>query len=367
MSDRSPLQRMRFALAMLCAAGAFASVSPAQPPARGAAPGPTTRPGAGALRPVAPPDRPVTTPGRTNTAPARPTTRPVPDEPGDNEPSWETVLGRQAALDRAGFSPGLIDGKTGRKTALAVRTFQEARGLPPTGVFDARTRAALRCDDTPATMTYTVTAADTQDVGPVPKDWNAKAKLDRLRYEALGDLLAERGHCTRATLVRLNPGRDLDRLTPGATVTLPNVKDAVALPPAARLEVHLSERLIRVLDAGDRPIALLHCSIAEFVEKRPRGEARVVTVVFDPGYTFKPEMWPEVKNVKQALSIPPGPRNPVGLCWIGLSLPGYGIHGTPHPELIGKTGSHGCIRLANWDAVRLGRCVRVGTPVRFVE
>ena len=366
MSDRSPLQRIRFALALLCAAGACATVAPAQPPARGAAPGPTTRPGS-ALRPVAPPDRPTTAPDRTTVAPARPTTPPVPDEPGDDQLSWETVLGRQAALDRVGFSPGLIDGKAGRKTALAVRTFQEARGLPPTGVFDARTRAALRCDDTPATTTYTVTAADAQDVGPVPGDWNARAKLDRLRYESLSALLAERGHCTRATVARLNPGRDLDRLMPGATVTLPNVKDAAPLPPAARLEVDLGERLIRVVDANGRSVALLHCSIAEFVEKRPQGEARVVTVVFDPGYTFKPEMWPEVKNVKQALNIPPGPRNPVGLCWIGLSLPGYGIHGTPHPELIGKTGSHGCIRLTNWDAVRLGRSVRVGTPVRFVE
>ncbi len=365
---RAPAALARLATVWAIASAVAAQSSPRPAAAAGSQPGP-----GGALRFVPPPDRTATS-SPDATPVGRPTTRPgtraaplPPHDPLGEEADWETVVGRQAALDRAGFSPGLIDGRAGRKTALAVRAFQEARGLPPTGVFDARTRAALRCDDTPATMPYTITAADVRDVGSVPQDWNAKAKLDRLRYESLSALLAERGHCTRATVARLNPGRDLDRLMPGATVTLPNVKDPAPLPTAARLEVDLDEKLVRVLDATGRPVALLHCSIAEFVGKRPRGEARVVTVVFDPAYTFRPEMWPEVKNVRRPLTIPPGPRNPVGLCWIGLSMPGYGIHGTPQPELIGKTGSHGCIRLTNWDAVRLGKSVRVGTPVRFVE
>jgi lipoprotein-anchoring transpeptidase ErfK/SrfK len=275
------------------------------------------------------------------------------------------TLARQAALDRAGFSPGVLDGKAGRKTALALRAFQAAHGLAQTGEFDPATLAALRVDDAPSTVTYTVTAADLRAVGPVPRDWNAKARLNRLGYESLAALLAERGHCTRALVARLNPRRNLQRLGPGDHVILPNVAPP-ALPRATSLEVDLDAKTVRAEGTTGRTIALFHCSIAKFAAKRPHGAARVTAVAFDPVYTFNPQMWPEVRNVRKTLRIPPGPGNPVGVCWIDLNLPGYGIHGTPNPELIGKTGSHGCIRLANWDARRLGRMVRVGTPVRFV-
>src|SRR5262249_49506493 len=111
---------------------------------------------------------------------------------------------------------------------------------------------------------------------------------------------------------------------------------------------------------------LFHCSIAANPDKRPAGSASIVSVTIDPVYCFDPAMLPEVKNVDQKLLIAPGPRNPVGRCWIALSLPGYGIHGTPNPEMIGKTGSDGCFRLANWDALRLGTMVKAGTPITFV-
>jgi lipoprotein-anchoring transpeptidase ErfK/SrfK len=278
---------------------------------------------------------------------------------------WRTAVAHQAALDRAGFSPGVIDGQIGRKTTLALRTFQTAHGLSATGEFDKCTRAALEAGGAPATITYTVTAADLRAVGPVPRDWNAKARLDRLRYESLAALLAERGHCTRALVARLNPRRDLNRLRPGDRIVLPNVKPR-ALPRAASVDVDLDAKIVRAKDKAGRTVALFHCSIAKSADQRPRGNARVTAVAFDPVYTFDPRMWPEVRGVTKKLRIPPGPRNPVGVCWIDLSLPGYGIHGTPSPELIGKTGSHGCIRLANWDARRLGQMVRAGTPVRFV-
>ncbi len=275
------------------------------------------------------------------------------------------TLARQAALDRAGFSPGVLDGRAGHKTVLALRAFQTAHGLPPTGQFDHATLAALRVADVPPTVTHTITAADLRAVGPVPRDWNAKAKLNRLRYESLPALLAERGHCTRALLARLNPGRNLARLRPGDHVVLPNVWPH-ALPRAASLTVDLDAKTVSARSKAGRTLALFHCSIAKFAEKRPQGTAQVTAVAFDPVYAFNPKMWPEVHSVKHTLRIPPGPRNPVGVCWIDLSLPGYGIHGTPTPELIGKTGSHGCIRLANWDARRLGHMVHAGTPVHFV-
>ncbi|MFO0838528.1 MAG: L,D-transpeptidase [Phycisphaerae bacterium] len=280
----------------------------------------------------------------------------------------DATIALQAALDRSGFSAGIIDAKPGRKTRIGLTAFQTARGIPASGELDARTRAALRLDDMPTLMTYTLTAADLKDVGgPVPDDWNRRAALDRLRYESLAALLGERGHCTRDLVVALNPSKRIESLVAGDSLRIPNVCIEPDSIEAAALEVDLGEKLVRAVDAQNRTLLLFHCSIAAFAEKRPRGAAEVAVVAPDPEYTFRPEMWPEVHNVSAPLQIPAGPRNPVGLCWIGLTLPGYGIHGTPNPELIGKTGSHGCIRLANWDAVRLGRAARVGMPVRFID
>jgi lipoprotein-anchoring transpeptidase ErfK/SrfK len=131
--------------------------------------------------------------------------------------------------------------------------------------------------------------------------------------------------------------------------------------------VILARKLIYALDGNGAVIAMFHCSIAAKVEKRPDGETTIITVIRNPDYTFDPAAWLEVKNVTKRLLISPGPRNPVGLAWIGLNLPGYGIHGTPHPEMIGKTGSHGCFRMTNWDAVRLTRMVSAGMKVEFVH
>lgn len=287
-------------------------------------------------------------------------------KPPGTAPASSIVLAGQAALDRAGYSPGVIDGASGPKTTFALREFQAAHRLPVTGRFDAATSAALCIADVPPVTPYRVTAADAQAVGPVPRDWHEKARLARLPYESLTALLAERGHCTKATVTRLNPGRNLEHLRPGDHVNMPTVLPAAKPARPAALEVDLGAKVVRAQDAAGRTLALFPCSIAKSAAKLPHGPARVTSVAFDPVYTFNPAMWPEVHSVKRTLKIPPGPRSPVGLCWIDLSLPGYGIHGTPNPELIGKTGSHGCIRLTNWDAVRLGRMVRIGTPVRFV-
>lgn len=275
-------------------------------------------------------------------------------------------VARQAALDRAGFSPGLIDGAIGPKTRLALRTFQQARGLPVTDEFDEATDTALGVHAQPPTIDYVVTARDLASVGPVPTDWNAKARLSRLDYESLEALLAERGHCTRAELARLNPGRSFSSLIAGDRVLLPNVGGESAPSAAAAVEVDLNARTVRAVDGQGRTLALFHCSIANHASKRPKGDAVVRKIAWDPEYTFDPKMWPEVRSVKTKLTIPAGPRNPVGVCWIGLSLPGYGIHGTPAPELIGKTGSHGCIRLTNWDVLRLAKMIKVDTRVKFV-
>jgi len=291
--------------------------------------------------------RPYTSPARAVTAP--------------------DILAWQAALDRAGFSPGLIDGEMGQRTRMAIQAFQEYAGLPVTGVPDEATAQALGVTEQPALRYTVITANDAVEVGPNPTHWEAKARLKRLKYPSLAALVAERGHCSLATLTRLNPGVDLRKLRAGQRVLIPNVTMPRVLPRANLLEIDYGQKTISAFDASGRRIALFPCSIARHKDKRLTGTSQVTRIVMNPQYTFNPAMWPEVKDVNRVLTIPPGPRNPVGVCWIGLATRGYGIHGTPEPENIGKTGSHGCFRLTNWNVTRLALMVRVGTPVRFVD
>lgn len=278
----------------------------------------------------------------------------------------KTSLAWQIALERVGFSPGIIDGSIGRKTQTATREFQRVRGLPITGNLDTATRAALGVDTEEPIAPYTIRAQDIAQVGPAPTDWIERSKLPRLNYESLDAAIAERFHCSRALLGKLNPGKNLAQLRPGDTIVVPNVSETQDAPAGDHIEINLVEKIVRVLDRERRLVALFHCSIAKSKDKLPSGESKVVVVSPNPDYTFDPKMWPEVKGINRKLTIPPGPRNPVGLCWIGLGLPGVGIHGSPAPEMIGKTGSHGCFRLTNWDALRLASMIRVGTRVRFV-
>lgn len=271
----------------------------------------------------------------------------------------------QAALEREGFSPGIIDGKIGRKTTMATQHFQRHRGLPQTGQLDAATAEALAVRPDAALGVYRVQPEDQAKVVPVPTDWNAKARMQYLGYESLLAAVAERFHCSKALLATLNPGVNLETMQVGQELVVPVVHPPQR-PALARLEISMDEKVIRGFDADGRVVALFHCSIAADVSQRPRGEARITGIAENPTYSFDPKMWPEVHNVNRRLLIAPGPRNPVGLCWIALSRQGYGIHGTPQPEMIGKTGSHGCFRLTNWDALRLGTMVRAGVPVRFV-
>lgn len=291
-------------------------------------------------------------------------------------PKFEATLlnlSRQLALERAGFSPGLIDGKVGPRTHLAVREYQIARNLKPTGEFDAATLDALGAASIAPTQEYTISAEDGKDVGgPLPTDWNEKARLDRLRYEGFAQLVAERGMTSLATLEWLNPGVNLAKLKVGDRVKIPGtaVVDAVKLEAPASIEVELTKRLVRGRNKEGVTVLLFNCSVARDAGKFPSGTGRVVLAKMNPEYSFDPAGWPEVHNVHETLLIRPGPRNPVGLCWIALGVPGrsgLGIHGTPAPEMIGRTGSHGCIRLTNWHAVRLGSVVKEGTPVKFTR
>ena len=282
----------------------------------------------------------------------------------------DAVLSLQVTLDRLGFSPGAIDGRMGPQTRTAVMAWQAANEMSVTGeATGAQAPAEL-----PATMLYTnavVSAADLALLGPFPKDWLERSKLSRLACATVLELFAERFHCRELLLRGLNSHvSDWTVVAAGATLKAPNTLGG--LPPvrkAAKLRVYLAQKFIRAYDERDRLIAHFPCSIAAKQEKRPVGTLAVANAALNPNYTFDPENFPELDDQQKSygkLIIPPGPNNPVGTAWIGLSKPGYGIHGTPHPEEIGRTESHGCFRLANWNAERLARMIEIGTPVEVV-
>lgn len=324
---------------------------------------------------------PPTTPAPTGTAPssapvpAPKKSRPVPAAvPTGLSPEVARGARTQVLLARSGFSPGLIDGKPGRKTKIAIEHLQRARSLEVTGTLDESTLASLAETDPRIagsadawTRTYRITDADLELVtGPIPEDWNERAQLAKSGYADLRELLAEVGWCSADFVQSLNPGIIINELTAGDEVTLPDVITP-ALPKLARIEVNLTEKLVLGFNESGTQVLLTHCSIARLAEKRPVGELHVKVVAVNPEYTFDPKDWPEVENVTTRLRIAPGPRNPVGLAWVGLDKPGYGMHGTVRPQDIGKTGSHGCFRLANWDATRIAKAVRIGTPVEIKE
>jgi lipoprotein-anchoring transpeptidase ErfK/SrfK len=280
-------------------------------------------------------------------------------------------------LEAADFSPGIIDGHFQRKSLMALNEYKD-RFFPGASPFDLRVFKALHVDPVDAITTYTVTEDDAAQVGgALPEDWNAKARLDKLRYESLVDCITEKFHMSRVLLGVLNPGVRLDGLEPGRTLNVPNLrpfpegnKPTVVRhnTESAYVTVNLGEKTIRVFDKDDHELALFHCSVAKDKAKLPARDTSIKAIAApNPNYTFDPKNWPEVHNVSQVLTIPPGPRNPVGLSWVSLELPGYGIHGTPKPELIGKTGSHGCFRLTNWDALKFAGMVREGMVVKMVN
>jgi lipoprotein-anchoring transpeptidase ErfK/SrfK len=280
-----------------------------------------------------------------------------------NKLDTERIAAYQVALERIHFSCGFIDGDQGMRTQRMLRAFQAAHGLPVTGFLDQPTRDAIGEPGEPF-LTYTVTADNVASIMPKPTSWIAKSKVSRLGYNDIWEMLAEKFHCTRGYLKDLNRG--VTTPTAGTEVIGPKVYPAAPIPKAASLRILLSETSLEALDANGEVIAFFPCSIAKDKNKRPHGLLTVKVVDPNPDYTFDPALFADAakaEGITHKMVLPPGPRNPVGTTWIGLSLPGYGIHGTPDPEAISRTQSHGCFRLANWNAEKVLKMVRVGTPV----
>lgn len=287
------------------------------------------------------------------------------------------TLALQLHLDRAGYSCNTADGVWGRKGERALRRFQIDRGekpvpLTPEAAYDryfARMPDPLRIE--------TVTQADLDALVKIPDEPAAKARLARMGYESIREMFAERGHLSQRALARLNPGVDWQNVRPGLRLVIPDfppIREEFAAaergrprrpkrPTATLVRVSIANREITAFDANGKCIGLFPCSIAANKAKvPPHGELKITSYVAWPNYTYTPDFTPKGKKA-QRFVWPPGENCPVGVAWMGLNLPGYGLHGTPVPESVGFTGSHGCFRLANWNAARLYAMCRPGTKV----
>jgi lipoprotein-anchoring transpeptidase ErfK/SrfK len=281
----------------------------------------------------------------------------------------QNVFEAQVALARRHFSAGSIDGIIGSQTRQAIRAWQQSVGLEATGELTAVTREKLMLETSPWT-TNTVDAADLGRLQPLSASWAGKAQQTALDYETVLEMLAERSQSSPKLLKQANPGIDWDSVKPGTSICVPDVTEAVPAEKAEFVTIRLQEKTLQVFGAQTNLVAHFPCSIAQRVDKRPVGELKIAVVAPDPDYTFDPAVFPESPEARQLgtkLLLPPGPNNPVGAAWIGLDKPGYGIHGTPNPEAVGRTESHGCFRLSNWNAQCLLKLVRIGTPVYVVD
>lgn len=287
---------------------------------------------------------------------------------GEPKGASPTVLKAQIFLDRARFSPGLIDGRLSENFAKAVSAFQTANGFPSDGKLTRETWDKLMATSaSPVLVAYELTPKDVR--GPftkrIPARLERMARLSRLGYHSAAEKIAERFHISEQLLRKLNPGISFRKA--GTLLVVPDVGRGDPPAAVAGIKVDKGARLVRVLDTSGRWLAVYPASIGSDEKPAPSGQAEIKRVVRNPTYHYDPHFAFKGVKTKRPFTIAAGPNNPVGSVWIDLSIESYGIHGTPEPGKIGTTFSHGCIRLTNWDAEDLASMVQKGTKVNFKD
>lgn len=285
----------------------------------------------------------------------------------DPEAHRNLLVRVQTLLDRAHFSPGVIDGRDGTNLTLAIKAFQTSRGQTADGQITQQLIDTLSAGDGgPVLVDYTITAQD--EAGPfsppIPKDdYEAMAKLPALNYQTPLEMLAERFHMDEALLQALNPGVDFGAA--GTTIVVTAAGADTLDRKVDRIEIDKAIGQVRAFDKDNTLLAVYPATVGSTERPAPSGEWAVRTLAPRPTYTYDPSRLTFGKP-KGKLTIKAGPNNPVGSTWIELTKDTYGIHGTPDPKLVNKRASHGCVRLTNWDAAELGSAVNKGAKVVFM-
>jgi lipoprotein-anchoring transpeptidase ErfK/SrfK len=298
-----------------------------------------------------------------------------------------TTFHAQVLLSQAGFSTGVIDGKQGMVMRKAIAGFQDSRGLPETSKLDPVTRAALLQMDRPSTVRVRLSRQDISGdyVYPFPKKPEGQAKLKRMSYRNMLEEVAERYHTTPDTIIALNGPTAL--IGVGQVLRLPNVlpvaRDYAASlkdehkalmagfnidsrqPEADHIVVDKSEGVLKVMDKADRLVAQFPVTMGSGHDPLPLGTWKATTYAYLPPFHYQPDLFWDVDDGKSEQKLPPGPNGPVGVAWLDLTKEHYGIHGTPEPQTIGRTESHGCIRMTNWDVLRLSQMLKPGFRAVF--
>lgn len=283
-------------------------------------------------------------------------------EPEPAQSPNPAIARAQILLDQFGASPGVIDGYDGENVRKAIMAFQAMAGLEVSGTLDAETVDLLETG-LPVMGEYVITNEDLSEIsGPIPADYAEKAKLDFLGYGSVAEKLAERFHMDADFLAALNPGAGYAE---GETIAVA-MTGSSRTGVVARIEADKVLRQVRAYDAQGMLLAAYPATIGSEDNPSPSGSYVVEVVAPMPNYTYNPEINFQQGENTEVLTIPPGPNGPVGSMWIALSKPTYGIHGTPEPAQIDKTGSHGCVRLTNWDAEELSTMVSPGVTVQFL-